>query len=855
MRILPLGGAHEVGASSTIVDFGTARVLVDAGVRIGSNTRDPLPDLALIQEEAGSIDAIFLTHAHLDHTGALPLVHLAFPNVPIYMTPATFAVVQILFSDSLNIMEQRRQQESEIPMYPPAAVASCLGRVKPIPFDYPVVVKAGELSATFHPAGHILGAASIVFNGRSGSLMMSGDISVTEQRTVPGMLPPSSIRPDVVVVESTYGGRLHANRPTQERRLVETVAEVLEADGKVLIPSFAVGRAQEVILILQQAMESGQLPSFPIYVDGMVRSVCNAYNRFPSYLQQPLRQTLRRGQNLFFPSGGEVIAVKHQKQRDSVIEGEACCIISSSGMLTGGPSAYYASHLVDNPRNLIAITGYQDEESPGRKLLDLYDTPAQQRTLKIGEKVVAVRCKVEKYSLSAHADSGEIAGMIGSLSPSQGVVLVHGDREAREALATMMDGVIRCNILLPTNGEDLRFRQGRKVFLSAPQRRNESRARIAPVSQTLTRSSLSHLHQALWSESQSKGLYRALDLYQRWYGPNSVPQEGELEELETWLREEKRLFEEDARRPHMFRLRSTTQKVLRPKSRNDGRVEMNKAFQRTTQLFPRESGLYKKGARQEENKLLLFFRFPSVAETKYAEKLKELEQDTGWSVELNKMPHHASLEEAAREIVPEKWSLFRNPSIQHEKSNVRLRLYTTEESHKTEVFAQMQEDFENKTGYTLELEDLGSEPQREQTQPTVKAEEPLEINRAYQAIDDRFRDKAQKPYKKSKKGDTIVLSFLSPVVGQRYESLIQELSVSIGWPLRINPESNQYGIRQEVRGLVPTEWGLLREPGVLKQHQIVRISLQHEPAREQLEEIAEQIFERTGFHLEIQQPS
>lgn len=853
MRIIPLGGAHEVGASSTIVEFGQHRILVDAGIRIGAHEGDQLPDLSRIQMEAGRLSAIFLTHAHMDHSGALPLVHMAYPNVPIYMTPATAAVVRILLSDSLRLMEGKFEREGEIPLFPPEAVASCLGCIRPIPFDFPVKIAEGQVSAIFHPAGHILGASSITFQGRTGSLLISGDISVTDQRTVPGMLAPN-IRPDVVMIESTYGDRLHAHRPTQEAQLIQTVANVVESGGKVIFPAFAVGRAQEIVLILRQAVAARLLPEFPIYVDGMVQSVCDAYSRFPTYLQKHLRVSLQKGENPFFPAGGSVFRVRNAQERKRVLEGPPCCIIASSGMMTGGPSAFYASHLASNRSNLIAITGYQDEEAPGRRLLDMAEAPPESRSLRINDQNVRIECKVAKYALSAHADSGEISGLIGQMSPSQGVILVHGDGDARSSLASTIERLVGGKVYTPGNGEILAFEQSRKVFYNSPRRKTRT-LRIGGAHQPLDQRALSHLHQALWAESGRRGLYRLSDLHARWFGPEYEASTDDLNALSELLAGGQPYFSPDFRRNHLFRLnspKSSKQKRNAKTSSNSGVLEMNQALQCVAKIFPdvEESGLYKKGARQEEQKLRLYFRFPAVAKKKYAQHFKDLEQQTGWSIELNDMPHHAALESLARQLLPNAWNLAKNPAIFHEKQSVRLRIYEPEEAGYEELADTLCADYLEQTGYSVDFmfvrasaPPLKKEPQKGDTK--------LEINRAYQHIEHIFAPLPHQPYKKSKKGEKIVLSFLSPEIGHRYSTTLDQISEAIGWPISINPEPNQYGIKQEVRSLFPAHWHIAGEPGVIKQRALVRVCLDSIPQEDELNEIAEEIFERTGFHLEV----
>ena len=277
MNITFLGGGDEIGASSAIVEIGGARVLVDCGIRMSGDHR--LPDLAALKgEHYRHLDAVLLTHAHMDHSGALPVLHQHFPHVPVYATAATRGLVEVLLRDSLNIMRVKAESENELPLYSANAVQSLLESLNPVPLGSPLSIGNTGVTATWFPAGHILGAASIgiegVEQGRTIRVLFSGDIAVGDQLTVPGMLAPKGFRPDVLIIESTYGDRLHSPRELEEQRLLELVSGVIERKGKLLIPAFAVGRAQEVLLMLLKQFRAKRLASFPVYVDGMVRSVC-----------------------------------------------------------------------------------------------------------------------------------------------------------------------------------------------------------------------------------------------------------------------------------------------------------------------------------------------------------------------------------------------------------------------------------------------------------------------------------------------------------------------------------------------------------------------------------------------------
>ena len=453
------GGANEVGATCTLIEMEGARILVDVGIRMGPGRISPLPDLTAL-EGLGMPDAVLLTHAHTDHTGALPAVECLLPaGVPTYCTPATKAITRVLLEDAVKRQRRGGEQQGTEPLYPPEAVSAALERMVDVSWREPVPICGGALRATWIPAGHILGAAMIYIEGKRESLLMTGDVSVAHQRTLPDLeVLPTWCKPEVMVMESTYGNRQHKNRDEQEFALAQDVAETIAEGGKVLIPTFAVGRSQEVLLVLKRAMQRNWVPEFPVYVDGMVRRVNQVYSDFSAELTSSLRRKVERGEDLFYSK--TIRQVSSREESEGILSGEPCCIVASSGMLVGGMSSYYAGHLVQDAKNLIAITGYQAEGTPGRAL-------ARKRVWTLDDGTsVNVACKVKSYSLSAHADSKELTGLVQQVQPrghalrsgakqalSVKLFLVHGDDAAREALAaSVRSAVPNVDVTLPENG-------------------------------------------------------------------------------------------------------------------------------------------------------------------------------------------------------------------------------------------------------------------------------------------------------------------------------------------------------------------------------------------------------------------
>lgn len=507
MELTFLGGASEVGASCTLLQVAGRTLLIDGGMRPAAREgQSRLPDLSLL--DARPPEALIITHAHIDHTGALPLIASLFPHMPIYATESTRVLTDALLRDSVRIMEQEQlRPDGETPLYNDLQVDAFLGRIQVMGFRQPFapLPSSPDVTVQFLPAGHILGAAMLFFETPEGTLFHTGDISFSDQRTIKGLDINVFPQADIMISEGTYGNRFHTSRKEEEQRLTATVQQVLERGGRILCPAFAVGRAQEVTLILKAYRASGQVSPVPIYLDGMVRTVCNIYQSQSHDLQPRLQRFLTNSRRPLFADPELKVFSARSFEREALVRSkEPKVVISSSGMLSGGASPLYALDIATREQDCLLFTGYQDEESPGYALLNA----KQGDRIRIGEQVVTLNCQVARYNLSGHADSDQIYATVSKVNPSR-LILVHGDSAALNALARRF----RVPVDIPRAGTTITITPSTRsskpsgVPIPAPQ----------PAPEELPAPSL----QDLWKMAHTRGPLRpwtSVELGRQYYG-------------------------------------------------------------------------------------------------------------------------------------------------------------------------------------------------------------------------------------------------------------------------------------------------------------------------------------------------
>lgn len=424
VRVEVLGGGTEVGGSCVLVTAGNTRLLIDAGTRPGASTAIQLAPPGIDRVYDGHLDGIVVTHAHNDHAGWVPSVLIRRPDTPVVVTDATAALLATMWFDSAKVLA--RKNEDTDGTGPPVPygrddVRHALSRMRTVPFGYRQ--RIGDVDVELFPAGHIVGAAGVIVHAGERRVVVSGDVSRHGQRTVGGIKVPASARgADLLLLESTYAGAGRtAPRANETARLISDIAAVTSMGGRVLIPAFALGRAQEVAVTI-----TAELPDVDVLIDGLARSVTSVYEQQPSPDGAPMR--------IF---GEKVRAVPPRGTRAAVDTFRTGVVIATSGMLTAGPAVTWARAVLPDPTAALMVVGYQDADSPGGRLLTLARNGGGEFELPTfeGEIVrVPVKAQVSRYGLGAHATADELVAITADIGARE-VMLVHGEPRGQAALA------------------------------------------------------------------------------------------------------------------------------------------------------------------------------------------------------------------------------------------------------------------------------------------------------------------------------------------------------------------------------------------------------------------------------------
>lgn len=455
-----LGATQTVTGSRFLVDTPHARVLVDCGLFQG------LKDLrernwAAFPVDPASIDAVLLTHAHVDHSGYLPALARNGFRGPVFATRGTIALSRIVLPDCGHLQEEdaayaNRKGYSKhvpaLPLYTEDDARRVLAQLREVAFDQSTEVAPG-IRAVFRPSGHILGAATLhleIDGSRRSSLVFSGDLGRPRH---PILRPPSPCPgADVIVSESTYGDRCHEDVDSM-RRFEETIVRTAARGGVVVLPSFAVDRTEVILFHLRRLVRAGRVPNLPVYVDSpMALASLAVYRQAIAEGSPEVQPELAREEDPFDP--GRLVEAHKAEQSKAINERSGpLIVISASGMATGGRVLHHLLRRLPDERNTVLLAGFQAAGTRGRTLLD------GARSIKMLGCYVPVRAEVVHVpAFSVHADQTEITDWLrGAPRPPSAVFFVHGEPEATASLHALVERELGWNAVVPRFGENVRL--------------------------------------------------------------------------------------------------------------------------------------------------------------------------------------------------------------------------------------------------------------------------------------------------------------------------------------------------------------------------------------------------------------
>ncbi len=455
VRVTALGGCREVGRSCFLLSTPETKVLIDCGVNVGSDENGTpylyIPEVTPISQ----LDAVVLTHAHLDHSGLIPLLYKYGYEGPVYCTPPTRDLMALL---QLDFIDVAAKEGKTIP-YPSTMIRETLKHT--ITLDYGGVTDiAPDMKLTMHNAGHILGSSIVHFHVGDGlyNIAFTGDYKYEKTRLFDPAVN-NFPRIETIITESTYGGSrdMQPSRKEAEAQLKRIVQETVARGGTVLIPAFAVGRSQEVMLVLEEAIRKGEIDKVPVYLDGMIWEATAIHTTYPEYLNSDLRTMIfHKGMNPFLADCFE--QVDSQKKRQELLTNRVPgVVLATSGMLNGGPIMEYLRAYGPDERNSLVFVGYQAEGTMGRRLQKGWnEIPVHQNGK---SDVITVNLQVQTVDgFSGHSDRKQLMDYIKKMKPRPEHVLTeHGDEKSCLDLASSIYRKFRVETRAPSNLETIRM--------------------------------------------------------------------------------------------------------------------------------------------------------------------------------------------------------------------------------------------------------------------------------------------------------------------------------------------------------------------------------------------------------------
>ena len=453
LKITALGGFKEVGRSCMLLQTPKSNVLIDCGINVDtSDNTKAYPYLNAMNLALDQLDAVIVTHAHLDHSGFVPYLYAYGYDGPVYCTPPTRDLMVLLQQDSINVLNSEGRKSP----YGEREVKRELNRV--ITRDYGEVTDiTPEIRFTFHNAGHILGSSQVHLHIGEGmhNLVYTGDIKFGKTR----LFDPADTffpRIETLLMESTYGGKddVKPRIEESEQHLVQIIQRTTERRGKTLIPVISVGRAQEIMLVLEEHIRELNIP---IYLDGMSKEASAIHTVYPEYLRRNVQRRILQNDSPFDkPMFNRVIS----RDRKGIVESEEqCVILAPSGMLSGGPSVEFLRMMGEDSRNSLVFVGYQSASSLGRKI---QNGEREVPVLNDANKVDSVKINLEVDTVdgfSGHSDRSQLLAFVRNLRPKPGrIFTMHGDETKCDDLARTLNKMMHCETRAPMNLDSTRLK-------------------------------------------------------------------------------------------------------------------------------------------------------------------------------------------------------------------------------------------------------------------------------------------------------------------------------------------------------------------------------------------------------------
>ena len=457
VSLLTLGGFGQVGRSCMLMTTPDSKILIDCGVNPGAhNPNEAFPRLDWANITLDELDAVVIGHAHFDHTGFLPVLLKYGYKGPIYCTEPTLPMMNLIQLDSIKVATA----QGKLPLYSERDVFQVMRQATTLRYGT-VTDISPDVKLVLSNAGHILGSATCHFHIGNGdhNFVYSGDIKYGKSILLESAYT-NYPRVETLLIESTYGAKedIQPSRQEVETAFIASVNSVLKEGGKVLIPIPAVGRAQEIMMVIDQYMKSGQLTEAPVFMEGMIQEATAIHEAYPEYLARELRQKILETDDNPFDSE-YFTNIEHANSREEPLREESpCIIIATSGMLEGGPVIEYLRNVAPDKKNKILFVSYQVNGTLGRRVMD----GARQVSL-IGKngkvEVVSINCGIERLEgFSGHSDYNQLMSFVQRLRPKLRRVLVnHGERRKSENLSMSIRRMYRVSTHYPQIQEAIKL--------------------------------------------------------------------------------------------------------------------------------------------------------------------------------------------------------------------------------------------------------------------------------------------------------------------------------------------------------------------------------------------------------------